>query len=271
MIFQTRQINKRRNLFGNNFLKILSVCLLALFLILVINSSGPLRSLASDFFSPLFKVGGSFYEKTVQIQKNFSDKNNLVEENKNLFNEIENLRLNRFDYESIKYENQKLHEALNLDLSENLIAAKIVAKSPQIPLDSLLINKGTNEGINQGDWVLASDRVLVGKIVKVSGKQGTVALSSFPNEVSYGFILRTEEPLEIKGIGGGSLQTKVPIDFDVIIGDKIMVGGSLTYLVAIVGVIEEDHSSGFKNILMSLPVSIMKTDIVFVEPSLTER
>jgi cell shape-determining protein MreC len=228
------------------------------------------RSLISDVLSPLFKTGNFFYETLEKVPKFFSDKNKLIEENKNLSSEIENLHLDIADHESIKDENQKLREELKIKPVGDFISASILAKSPQIPLDTLFLDKGTADGINKGDLVLTGERVLVGKIVEISKNKATATLNSFAGAVSYGFVSRTNEPLEIKGVGGGSIEAKVPIDFDISVGDKIIVGGSLNFLAAIVGVVEEDTSSGFKNILMSLPTDISKINIVFVKSYINE-
>ncbi len=268
MIFQIK--HTKQNLFGRNFFKIFIIFLIILVFVLIFNIFGPARSLASEIFSPFFKTGNFFYERMSQIPKIFADKNKLIEENKKLLAEVENSRLDIIDYESIKYENQKLRRELEIRPEGNFIAASIIAKSPQIPPDSLFLDKGFKDGLNNGDLVLAGERILIGKIAKMSKNRAMVALNSFANAVSYGYVARTNEPLEINGGGGGRLETKVAIDFDIIAGDKIMVADSFTYLAAIVGVVEEDQSSGFKNIFMSLPVDVSKISIVFIEPLTSE-
>ncbi|MFH0804261.1 MAG: rod shape-determining protein MreC [Candidatus Zambryskibacteria bacterium] len=268
MTFQIK--HTKPNLFGRSFFKILLISLSVLVLVLVFNFSISARSLVSDIFSIFFRSGDYLYQNIGQVPKFFSDKNNLIKENKNLSDEIEKKRLNLIDYESIKYENQKLRETLGIKSTQNIITASIIARSPQIPLDSLFLDKGINDGLNKGDLVLVGERILVGKIVESFKNKSTVALNSFAGAISYGFVARTNEPLEIKGVGGGSLEAKVPIDFDIVIGDKLMISGSFTYLAAVVGVIEEDRSSGFKNILMSLPVDVSKTSMVFIEPQINE-
>jgi len=49
-----------------------------------------------------------------------------------------------------------------------------------------------------------------------------------------------------------------------------MFESSIPYVAAIVGVIEENDSLGFKNILLSLPTNISRVRLVFVEPKLGE-
>lgn len=268
MIFQIK--HTRQKFFGESFLKVVLVFLLILIPILIFGFFSPAGSLVSNILSPFFKTGNSFYKTFNQIPNFFSDKNKLIEENTKLSTEIENLYRNIVDYESVKYENQKLRSELGLRPVGNFITTSIIAKSPQIPLDSLFIDKGVNDGVNNGDFVLTSERILIGKITKANANRATVVLNSFAGVVSYGFVARTGEPVEIKGEGGGSIGAKVPIDFNIEVGDKIMVNDSLAYLVAVVGVIEEDRSSGFKDIMMSMPINISKINIVFTKPVISE-
>ncbi len=241
-----------------------------IFILFFLFNTNSAHSLFSDIFYPFFKTGDYFYNSLSQMPKFFTDKNELIKENTGLSNKMENLYNNIIDYESVKYENQKLRKELGLKLAENFITASIVAKPPQTPLDSLFLDKGTADGINNGDFVLTGERILIGKITKVGKNRATVALNSFVGTVTYGFVARTDEPLEIKGAGGNNTETKMPIDFDIVVGDKIMVNGPFNYTVAIVGAIEENSSSGFKKIMMSLPVNISKTNIVFIEPIINE-
>lgn len=268
MTFQIK--HTEQNSFGRSFFKILIIFLPILAVVLIFNFFDSSRSWVSNFFSPFLKTGDYFYNNLGQIPDFFSSRNKLIKENKNLSDQIENDRLNLIDYESAKSENQKLREALKIKPLGDAITANIIAKSPQIPLDSLFLDKGSNDGLNIGDFVLSSERILVGKIVKLSKNRATVALNSFAGAVSFGYVDRTNEPLEIKGSGGGNIEAKAPIDFDIVVGDKIMLGGSVNFLAAIVGVIETDQSSGFKNILLSLPVDISKTNIVFMQPLIKE-
>lgn len=268
-MYLQKHINGRHR-FHRNFFKIFALFFVAIILVLVVNIFDSARVALYNASLPLFKTGNYLSENFFPPLNIFSDKNKLIKENTELLYEIENMRLNLIDYESLKEENQKLREEMGLKPIGVFITARVIAKPPQIPLDSLILDVGTNDSLNNGSIVLAGSKFLIGKIVKVSSDQATVALNSFPGTTLYGYIARTNEPLEITGIGGGSMQAKVPIDFEVQVSDKIMVEGRATYIAAIVAAIEEDSSSGFKEILMSLPANISKTKFVFVEPSVVE-
>ena len=265
MMYLLKHTNQ--NLFSKILLKVLVVIIVVLVFVFAVNST---RSLLLEALSPLFKTGDYFYRSLGFMPKIFTDKNKIIEENTKLSDEIEKYRVNAIDYESVKYENQKLREDLKIKPVGDFITSSVLARSPQIPLDSLFLDKGTQDGINNGDFVLASDRILIGKIVEVSKNRSTVALNSFVGVISYGYVARTNEPLEIKGAGGGVIEANVPIDFDIIVGDKVMIGGPLSYLAVIVGSIEEDRSSGFKNVMMSLPVDVSKINSVFTQSFIGE-
>lgn len=269
-MYQIKPINKNRNFFNSRLFKTLIIFFLVFAFVFVVSSSSFMSSVISQSLFPLFKVGGYFYKTVNFIPKFLSDKNMLIEENKNLLDNLENNRILAVDYEAIKHENLELRETLKLRVSENLIVSRIIARPPQIPLDSLFIDKGAKDFINDKNLVLAGERALIGKIVKVTKNNATVALNSFPDIVSFGYLERTNEPIEITGIGGGSMQTKVPIDFDIILHDYVITSNSFTYMLARVEVIEENQSAGSKNILMSLPLDISKIKTVFIESNYLE-
>jgi len=264
MTFQIKSVRQKQKFSGKNFFKMLPVFFLAVICAFIFSFPDISRSLALEILSPFFKTGDFFYNNLGRVPVFFSDRNKLITENEKLLNELEDNHIEAADYESIKYENQRLRKELGVKPIGNFITASIIAKFPQIPLDSLILDKGIEDGVNDEDLVLVSERILVGKIAKASKNKATVILNSSVGAVFSGYVARTDEPLEVKGDGGGSIKSKVPIDFDITVGDKIMVDNSVAYLAAIVGVIEEDRSSGFKNVLMSLPVDISKINVAFV-------
>lgn len=268
MIYQIK--HTRQNFFGSKFIKILGALLLIALIFFLISIFAPTRRLVVNIFSPFLEMGNGFYATFENMPSFFSDKIKLIEENDILLAELQDSYLLKANYESIEYENRKLREELMLRPEGDFKTAVVIAKPPQIPLDSLFLNIGISDGVGNDDMVLAADRVLIGKIVKTSIDKSTVALNSFAGSNLFGFIARTNEPLEIKGTGGGNMEAKVPIDFDVVLGDKIMINHSAIYLAGVVGLVEEDKLSGFKNIILSLPVNVSEIRVVFIKPTSSE-
>ena len=270
MIYQIKPSNSRNKFFGSSLFKKIVKLVSILFLIFILNILNFGSFFVDGIVSPFLKAGNYIYGSLAEIPRSLFSKDKISEENEILRGEVEALRLDIFDYQSIKYENQKLREVLEMGNTNDTIVAWIIARAPQVPLDTLIINKGISSLVNEGDLVRASEKVVLGKIIKVSNSNGTVVLNTFPDVTSFGLVARTAEPLEIRGAGGGSMETSVPIDLDISLGAKIISAGPDTYLLAIVGAIEEDRPSGFKKVLLSLPVNIYKVDVVFVELSTKE-
>ncbi|OHB14546.1 MAG: hypothetical protein A2431_03375 [Candidatus Zambryskibacteria bacterium RIFOXYC1_FULL_39_10] len=268
MIYQIK--HTRHNFLSEKIIKLSAILLLVILAVFLFSIFGPTRSIVLNIFSPFIKTGNYFYGLVDFVPKFFTDKNKLIAENEELMSLIEDDRLFKIDYESVKIENQRLREELGLRPAGDYVAASIIARSPQIPLDSLFIDRGSDLGLKKGDLVLVTERVLIGRLVDVSANKSTVALSSFAGVTSFGYVARTNEPLEMNGKGGGNMEAKVPIDFDIQLGDEIEIAGSTNYVAAIVGLVEEDKSAGFKNILLSLPVNTSKTSTVFVMPTISE-
>lgn len=259
MIYQTKINHKSPTKIFSKFAGVFLVCLI----IFAFNRLVP--ELIPNLFSPLVRLGNYFYVNVFGLSNIFSSKDNLILENEKISSQISDLQIKLIDFDSIKKENERLHRELGLRPLANLISAKVMARPPEVPLDSLLIDKGSDDGLVEGDWVLVGERVLVGKLTKVYKNKATVVLNSFSGKLAYGYLERTNEPIEIKGVGGGSMQIRVPIDFDIALQDKVMVEGNRAYVLAVVKVVEEDQASGFKNILLALPTNVFDNKIVFIE------
>lgn len=265
-IYQLKPNDKNRNRLENKKLK-LGISLIILFFVLFASSSD-FSGTASVVLDPFFRVGNFIYEKIPFVPDFFRDRKFLIEKNRELFERIENLNLDLISYETILEENKRLYSELGLRPEGSFLGSKIIAKPPQVPTDSIVIDRGSGDVIDVGDIVLAGSRIMIGRVVSVSDKNAVVALSSLSNTLSYGYIERTGEAIDLEGVGGGSMRARVPIDFDIKLEDKVLIEGTRVYVAAIAASIEVDQSSGFEEILFKLPANIGRARVVFVEPSL---
>jgi rod shape-determining protein MreC len=176
----------------------------------------------------LFVLSLNFYQKEVKnlfylislpIQKFFwqtgdstsdffeaiSKSKNLEKENEELKLKIQELLSENSSLKEAKKENEFLREALNLGLEKEfqLKIARVIGKD--ISQDSLMINKGSREGILKDMPVITKEKNLVGKIDEVYNDFSKILLisnkkSSFDAEVQE----RNVEGV-IKGRGSGQL------------------------------------------------------------------
>lgn len=252
---------KRRNL--SSLLKLVGIILLVVLGTLLF-SLGRVNAVSTNFLSPFFKAGNYLYDNIQIFPSFFSDKVTLTQENEVLKQKVDQNYLNVLDYETLKAENSRLREELELRPEGDYITAAILAKPPQTLSGSFILDRGTNDNVKVGDEVFVSEKTMIGKISEATGSRSILKLNSFGGAVSQAVLGRTGEPLEMKGAGGGSMEGSVPIDFDIEAGDMIFKNDSLTSLVAVVGAVEENTSSGIKNIFLSIPVDVSKVNLVFI-------
>ncbi len=224
---------------------------------------GPVKKLVFGAASLGFEAGGVIKDIGLYLPKLLTDKHTLIEKNTELEGELEKLRLSLLDADSLESENLILRRELGFSRTEPAISAFVVASPPMIPLDTLMIGLGAEE-VSIGDLVVVGERIALGSVARIFGKKSDVVLNTFPGILSYGHNARTNESVEFVGVGGGVMESTMPINFDIEVGDQILLLRDRTYLLGVVNMIEEDATSGSKNILVSLPVGVSKLEVVSV-------
>jgi len=190
------------------------------------------------------EVKNFFYLISQPFQKTFwqagdrvSDFFEMITEIKNLKKENEELLLKNQELlakiallEELKKENEILREALDIGLEKEfkLIFSQVIGKD--IDQDSLLINKGSNNGISKDFSVITQQKVLVGKISAVYSNHSKVMLltnkeSSFSGKI---------QEKDIDGIvkGKGNLR----LFLDLILSDVEIFPGDIVLTSALGGI-----------------------------------
>lgn len=239
-------------------------------IVLIISTTNFFASLASYVTQPFFKEGESLTTSFSFLGLLFGNRAQLAQEVQNLQTQITELKALQSDLSAVNFENERLRAELKMKPKAAMLHGSIIARSPQIPLDALMINIGSLDGVKQNDLVFASDRSVVGKISKVTRETSTVLLNSSPLTKTQAFVGRTGDLIEIEGSGGNSILANVPLDFDINVGDSVLTSYTSDNVIAVVGAIEEDKVVGQKRVLMSLPVSVSQLKSVFVLPSPSE-
>jgi len=222
-----------------------------------IKKSGNLRSiLLFAVLAVLVIVALNFYQKQVRnffysisapIQKTFwragdriydffetiSDIKNLKKENEDLKLKIQSLLAENVQLLELKKENETLRTALNLGLEKEfkLTLTQVIGKD--ISQDSLIIDKGFDDGILKGQPVITQEKNLVGKINEVYKNFSKVQLSSHKDSSFDAKIPDTEIYGLIKGNGN------FKVFFDLIPKDKEIKKGDLVVTAAAGGIFPE--------------------------------
>ena len=202
-------------------------------------------SISSPFQKSFWQAGG----KTAKFFKTIAEIKNLKKDNeslklKNLEILAENSRL-----KELKMENEILRQALGIGLEKEfkLELAEIIGKD--IPQDSLIINKGSNDGISKDLPVITEQKVLVGRVNEVYPNFSKVILISNPKSSLDAKISGQEE---ILGIAKGEGNFKVL--FDMVLPEKEIREGDILVTSALGGTFP-------KGLLLGRIKKVRKTDV----------
>ncbi len=259
MIYLSRKSNNSNS---KTFIKILGIFLVVLFFV-VIRFTGIGGSINS-LLSPLFSLGDNMYQNINDLPEKFWSKDQLLQEIESLREKEKELDLKLTDISALQFENGELRKSLAIKPEQNFISAFVVARPPQTSFDTLLIDKGIESGVKIGDLILASNSVMIGKIVEVKKDSSIVLLNSSPSAYFAANISRNNEPIEIFGHGSANLYSKLPINVDIEVGDTIILNYGKVFSIGVVEKIENEETSGFKHVFLSLPVNISSLGLVFV-------
>lgn len=159
-----------------------------------------------------------FWETISEIKTVREDKEKLERQNIELL--AENAKL-----KELKAENEFLRRALGLGLEKDfqLILAQITAKD--ISQDSILINKGSQDGVLADSPVITEEKVLLGRVKDVYQNFSRIALISH-KESSFNVRLESNEENDIvgvvKGKGSFGLLLDVPREKEVKTDDVLV-------------------------------------------------
>ena len=128
--------------------------------------------------APLQKVLWGAGDDTAGFFTGFFQGKAIIKENKVLKQKIQELLSENSSLKELNTENEFLRTALNLGLEKDfdLKIADIIGKD--ISEDALMINKGKKDGITEGNPVITSQKVLVGKIGEVLDNFSKIILIS---------------------------------------------------------------------------------------------
>jgi len=193
--------------------------------------------LALNLTSTGKEVRNFFYLISSPIQKTLwrvgdrvSDFFELITEIKNLKKENEELKLKNQErlaeialLKELKRENEILREALNIGLEKyfELTLTEVIGKD--ISQDSILINRGSKEGVKEGLPIITQQKTLVGKISEVYKNFSKVMLISNKESSFDARVQGTEAIGIVKGKGNFRLFLDLlPSDIEIKEGDILV-------------------------------------------------
>lgn len=165
-------LNKGRETF------LILVCIVLGIFFLLLNSVSPLtpiRNPISFVFEPIFYQGSAIGSSVRTYFDVFTQLTTFQKEYSQMAEDIAKLKIEKMSYDALFSENESLKKQISFDTSKVKVVMAGVVRDDDV--DILLIDKGTNDGIREGD-VVTLGNMFVGIVAKVDSNGSQVRLAS---------------------------------------------------------------------------------------------
>ena len=185
--------------------------------------TNPVRVKVIDFLAPMIKAGHSFFGWTRSILPFAS----LQEENRILRDRINLLNRKIEEQKIVLSDNDRLKELLNFKktIPFTTIPAQVIGRDPSNWSNSIIIDKGLDDGIKQNRAVLFT-KGLVGRVLEIGRHSSKILLITDPNSKVGVMIQRNRQGGILVGLPEGRCRMiYIALDSDVAPGDKVITAG----------------------------------------------
>jgi rod shape-determining protein MreC len=241
------------------------------------------RPAASGLGRTMIAFVAPFQELATRIVKTVQDSwwrylllVSVSEENQQLLQELGESRQKLIQQRELELENQRLRELLGFKRSQasSAVAAEIIGKDPSAWFKTVIIDKGSADGLRRGLPAVSALGV-VGQIIEVSGHQSRLMLIIDRNSGADALVQRTRA----RGIVKGTSQDDCYLDYvlhadDVRAGDLVVTSGydgvyPKGLLIGTVAAVDFKGGDFFKEIQITPAVDFDKLEevLVIISPS----
>ena len=185
------------------------------------------ESLVVGITAPVQKVVWGVIDGIGSIWRGYFYLVGLEKENQALKKELQELKLQMNRYREADLANQRLRALLNFkkSIATPLLPAQLVAFDPSGWFQTILIDKGRNDGVVQ-DMAVVSAEGLVGRVIGVSNHHAKVLLILDGNSAVDAYVQRSRARGVLVGLGRELCLLKyVQRNEDVQVGDKVISSG----------------------------------------------
>ena len=230
----------------------------------------PVKNYTYILFSPITNSLSQTAQGTQTFFHTLFSLGNILKENTSLKNENINLKSDKIKTKEIERENSILKEELKFAKSTQLqlISANIIAKSPGGLTDSVIINKGSKDGIRENQAVV-SQGFLIGRIKTVNKNSSEIVLIVSNTSKVPTFLQDSRGNGIMQGGLKGLIMDDIQLDIIPKKGEAVLtsnIGNILPSGIPIGNVKEINFSQNeiSRSVLIESPISFSHLEMVFV-------
>lgn len=220
-----------------------------------------------SIFSPVLRSAAELAQESHVFFSSLKNQRTLLMENTQLRNDMALLTL---ENQSLRLQKSGVSIAAARDV-QNSIQATVLVRPPVSPYDTLLLAKGSRDGISVGMGVVApvpdqSSGVPVGVVTAVTDDFSRVTLFTSPHVETAASVGHSVLPITLEGAGAGVFMASVSRAAGVVVGDLISVPGGLL-AIGRVTQIDSDPSSPAVILRITPSINIFSLSSVSVRES----
>ena len=147
------------------------------------------------------------------------------------------------------------------------IVAAVLARPPESPYDTLVVDAGTKDGAELGDKVLAMGGVPIGAVSAISPRRARITLFSAPLASTTAWVGNARIPIVLEGSGAGTFIAQIPRAAGIVVGDKVFVPGKGIRPIGTVKRIDTSPAAITEILRIRPTVNIFSLTVVEIVPS----
>jgi rod shape-determining protein MreC len=199
--------------------------------------------------------------------------NSVMQENDALRAENANLSVEVARLTTVREENEELEKLLGYTKQQKKtpVIARVLARTPEAGTHTILLDRGSDDGLAPDMPVVASSGVLIGKIFKVERTTAiALLLTDTRSRVGASVQNSTRTQGVVQGKRGLSLEMRlIPQNEELTTGDMIVTSGiePMTprgLLIGRITAVETQEKSPFKTATISSPIALDRLDVVAI-------
>ncbi|HAT68526.1 MAG TPA: hypothetical protein DCS20_02820 [Candidatus Yonathbacteria bacterium] len=215
----------------------------------------------------LWEFGGNMSDSWDAFWGEFRLKRSLVHENEVLQEEVSRMQAQVLDRNLLEERVHELEEKLGRAGNDDRVTARVLAGPGRTPYDTLVIDAGTEQGVQVLDRVVYAGAGVVGTVVEAYPTSAKVSLFSSPDKETMVVIGTQAIPATAFGRGMGNFEAKIPQGSLVITGDTVLIPGE-HLIIGTVGAVEEKPAEPFMRVFFRTSFNIAAIQSVEVVKSI---
>lgn len=234
---------------------------------------GPVKNLFNELFLGSFKNINSTGQNVNRDFGYFLDKQSFFTAYEKCTKDVEQLKILTASNRLLEEENSELKKLIGFKerTKIQIVAARVVGRSPDGVEKSIIIDQGGEAGIRQDQPVVVGDGILIGKISKVEDRISFVRLISDNQNKVAATILNKDKSLGVVegGYGISVRMNFIPRNEIILIGDEVVSSGLETnvprgLVIGTVAAIENEAYQPFQQAVLTPATDLSKISQVAV-------